>query len=846
MRHLMRIVVLLICYSLCACGGGGGSSSESGGVLSIETDGPGDTQKYFPLTDGDTWTFNITTLETGKEAITSTGTMMVTGSDTIDGYETKIITFSGDSSGKEYYLKNGAGVYYFGDDTASTIDKAIPPYKIFRFPVLLDDTFVQLDTRKLDLGEDLDGDGRNENVAIRSEVRVTGFETLIVAAGTFVNCARVETSTSETIYLSRNGAQVVATLNSIDWYAPSAGPVKKHRELSLLGHSVVDDFSLVSYSVAGYKSDSIQPAVVSMQPVTSSTVSSSTPIRAVFSEEMDPLSLNGSTFIVTDDLSNPVSGTITYANKTATFVPTSRMPTGRYTATISSLAQDLAGNRLISNYVWSFNFDATTPTVVSTTPIMDATNVFPSAPISATFNEIVVNSYDGFKLKDAYNRPIAGHISYNDKTVTFTPDAPLVRDSTYTATLTTAIRDSLGNTLSSDYSWSFTTASGRFLPYVTQQTGSSPTSVAIGDVNGDGRNDVALITSYRADTENDNKLFIFVQNSAGGLDPPIKYSTGGSVRTVVIGDMNHDGKNDVVIGGLNQIQIFLQNSSGGLTPSALYPSADAYKIRIADINKDGLSDIAGIGSASGTVSIWLQNGGGTLNSPVSYAHGYTSAVDLELGDVNNDGTCDIVVMRNQSADVHVLTQLPDGTFNLPVLYSTVRAGQSGMVAYDAAIGDVNGDSLNDVILAGWGLTVLPQNSSGILVPFQAYATYATAWPVEIADMDNDGRNDVIVLYGGLNTLGILLQNTDGTMLGQELYPLPYLSYSPTYSLFGFAVGDINNDGLKDAVIADPDNGLVVLYAKSTSVLPKTSAKSATTSENISIAPFLKLLKKRRY
>ena len=66
--------------------------------------------------------------------------------------------------------------------------------------------------------------------------------------------------------------------------------------------------------------------------------------------------------------------------------------------------------------------------------------------------------------------------------------------------------------------------------------------------------------------------------------------------TVAIGDINNDGRNDVVVGnsGLN-IEVFLQNSNGGLNPSVKYPTVDSDKIKIGDFNNDGLLDVVGIG-----------------------------------------------------------------------------------------------------------------------------------------------------------------------------------------------------------------------------------------------------------
>ena len=103
--------------------------------------------------------------------------------------------------------------------------------------------------------------------------------------------------------------------------------------------------------------------------------------------------------------------------------------------------------------------DTTPPTVSSTSPVADATDVAVDTTVSVTFNEAMDESTittSSFTLDS-----VAGSVSYNSGTytATFTPDANLEGSTTYTATLSTAITDAAGNPLASAYSWSFTTTS---------------------------------------------------------------------------------------------------------------------------------------------------------------------------------------------------------------------------------------------------------------------------------------------------------------------------------------------------------------------------------------------------
>jgi len=122
--------------------------------------------------------------------------------------------------------------------------------------------------------------------------------------------------------------------------------------------------------------------------------------------------------------------------------------------------------------------DITAPTVSSTSPAADATDVAVDTRVSVTFSEAMDSSTittSSFTLDS-----IAGSVSYDSDTytATFTPDANLDESTTYTATLSTAITDAAGNPLASAYSWSFTTVQ----------------TVTPGDANGDGNVNALDIT----------------------------------------------------------------------------------------------------------------------------------------------------------------------------------------------------------------------------------------------------------------------------------------------------------------------------------------------------------------
>ncbi len=350
-----------------------------------------------------------------------------------------------------------------------------------------------------------------------------------------------------------------------------------------------------------------------------------------------------------------------------------------------------------------------------------------------------------------------------------------------------------------------------FSSYTAYPTGSHPEAVAIGDLNGDGRKDVALCTSLNGNT-NDNSVLIFFQNSSNRFDAPARYAAGASAYSVVIADFNGDGRNDIAVGKKTSgIRVFTQDSHGGFTNFTDYPTAYANWICTGDFNNDGLADLAGIGFSGSQVALFTQTNGSMVFA-ANYTASYSGFNDIEAADVNNDGLADIVVMNGQTfatPNVSVLLQTNNG-FSAPVIYDL---GGNELTS-GVGVGDVDGDDLNDIVVSYGGnrpaskIGIFKLDSTGMATVTNRFDSYDIPQPIVVADVNLDGRADIVTLHGGWQTLGVYLQNSNGVLSAEQLFqPLPSVSQ---YSPHGLAIGDINGDGMPDAVIADSNNGLVVL------------------------------------
>ena len=356
-----------------------------------------------------------------------------------------------------------------------------------------------------------------------------------------------------------------------------------------------------------------------------------------------------------------------------------------------------------------------------------------------------------------------------------------------------------------------------FQPYVAYTTGSRPEAVAVGDLDGDGRTDVALLTSVASDPANDKMVHVFLQNTDGTLKPRVRYPVGGRSISIDIGDVNGDGRADVVVGvddvTNDRIGVLLQNATGTLDAVVAYPTPNANQVKIGDFNGDGRMDVASLswGSNGTGLDVFLQNATGTLAPPVTYAVTHGGYDELDAGDVNGDGRTDIVVMSGQLwalPDMSVLLQSSDGTLGAPTSYSL---SANNVNPAGVAIGDTNGDGRDDVVLSYGGsrpnsfIARFLQNSQGALDPEVLVSSQDNPSALVLADVDGDGRKDALVAHNA--SLGVYRQFPNGDLLAEELYTIPSAS---THQLQGLAVGDINGDGRPDAVIADYNRGLIVL------------------------------------
>jgi hypothetical protein len=183
--------------------------------------------------------------------------------------------------------------------------------------------------------------------------------------------------------------------------------------------------------------------------------------------------------------------------------------------------------------------------------------------------------------------------------------------------------------------------------------------IAVADLNGDGNLDV-VVPAGNVDTINPfngGNVYVMLGKGDGTFQAPVSYSVGNGATSVAIGDLNGDGHPDLVVADTERspasagiVAVMLGNGDGTFQTAVRYgvAASGAAGVRIADFNGDGNLDVAAISANDKTVILLLGKGDGTFRDPVAYGAG-VNPMGIGVGDLNADGKPDLVVVDDVNA-----------------------------------------------------------------------------------------------------------------------------------------------------------------------------------------------------
>ncbi|MBF6025227.1 FG-GAP repeat domain-containing protein [Lysobacter niastensis] len=350
------------------------------------------------------------------------------------------------------------------------------------------------------------------------------------------------------------------------------------------------------------------------------------------------------------------------------------------------------------------------------------------------------------------------------------------------------------------------------------------TATSIGDINSDGRPDVVLATEGVYREEDRSRIFIYPQLPGGLLGAAFKSPFLDTYPWqpigMTLGDLDGDGAPEIFVGHQEGLTVFKFHKDSQAITKVLHPDPHGFStVATLDVDNDGRLDVVAQTSSYGAVIYRGDGLGGVsrlrdLPTPLR-GYNYITAEDM-----NGDGREDLLLIHQ---GFHWWLMLNDGAGGLaPPREQALprwRADNMSWTGVSLGVGDFNRDGRKDVAVSlssnrPAGMAIFLQQADGQFVLDKVMESHDLPGAVMVADMDGNGLDDVLTLHNGFSTMGVYLQGPGG-LEAETRVSIGVHLYSPTsrFRPDGFALGDVNSDGCKDAVIADYIHGVMIFHGR---------------------------------
>jgi hypothetical protein len=393
------------------------------------------------------------------------------------------------------------------------------------------------------------------------------------------------------------------------------------------------------------------------------------------------------------------------------------------------------------------------------------------------------------------------------------------------------------------------TSAPAFASQVTIATGAHPQSVVAGDVNADGKSDLAVVNA------NDGTVSVMLNKTAAGATAfafgSAEFASNDSPNSAALGDFDGDGKPDLAIASTNAAAVrMLRNTTtaGAATPSfTAQPTFPADKgpnsVAAGDLNGDGKLDLAVANTSAGNVSVLLNTV--ELGAATPSFAGPTNLADangpyaVALGDLNGDGKLDLAVANNSVAGVSVFvnktgTGATTPSFAAPLTFPTTASSAA------VAVADFNADGKLDLVIANTGtgnVSVLLNTRTAAALSF-SHKTFAVSdgpASVAVADFNADGRPDLATANYLAMSASVLL-NTTAKGAATATFT-SHLEFPTGKSPLAVAATDLNGDGRADLAIANSFDDTISVLRNTTAAAAVVPSFAAQTTYPVGDSPY---------
>ncbi|MBL8207516.1 MAG: VCBS repeat-containing protein [Blastocatellia bacterium] len=328
-------------------------------------------------------------------------------------------------------------------------------------------------------------------------------------------------------------------------------------------------------------------------------------------------------------------------------------------------------------------------------------------------------------------------------------------------------------------------------------------SIAVGDFNGDRKQDLAFTTMGFLDEQGVGQSGVGVALGLGDgqFSVPKGYAAGKFAYAVAAGDFNGDQKTDIAVADNEgaQVALLAGQGTGTFAPASFHkPLGSPVELSAADLNNDGRPELVVINYSNVMVSVFSANATGGLNAPVQVEVGYCDQFVVE--DYDGDGNRDLVFVQNLAVGF----ARGDGKGG----FARATFPLGGNLYGPLTLGDWNGDGKKDLALIKYprtrgGVTVAFSNGTNTFATPIHYGAGFSPTKIASADFDRDGDLDLLTINSLSNDITVLPND------GQGNFPPVSIVDTGTF-IQSLLIEDLNQDGSADVIVSEPNTARVSL------------------------------------
>lgn len=451
-------------------------------------------------------------------------------------------------------------------------------------------------------------------------------------------------------------------------------------------------------------------------------------------------------------------------------------------------------------------------------PAVAASNDIAAGDLNGDGRPDLVVVSDGLTLTnhvvDVYLNTGSGRFTHSTVTAGTAPARVAVADLNGDGRLDLALTNRADG--ANDVSVLLGSGTGTFGAETRYPVGVHPEGVAVADVNGDGRPDLAVASYDQVQLQ--AHLTVLSNDGAGHFPAKLDRTISNGPRDPVIaaGDWNRDGRMDLAVAGGGTDQVFIFTNTGNLAfvTTAVTAAFSSTALRARDVDANGSTDLvdaAPSATSRGEVVLLRNSGTGSFGPPIVIDAG-AQPTGLGIADFNGDLRLDLAVANRGSETGSIDPQRADGSFANPPVYQG-----GGFLPLATASADFNGDGTVDIAEASDNISVLTNDGTGRFavastLPSGVSDSGALIRSVYAADLNNDGHPDLVWAPDSPPYPYVYaLNNGDGT------FGPVHTRAIQTCGTGHVTTADVNNDGFQDVLVANNRGGGGACQVLSTTV-----------------------------